>query len=199
MSKALRQISKSPFVRRINKARLPHRFSQPTFTIYNGRTDPVEHVSHFNQKMAVHAGNEALMCKVFPSSLGPVAMRWFDALGEGSIGSFQELTRAFGTRFITCSRTPRPLDALLSMAMREGETLKTYADRYWKMYNEVDSDFEDVAVRTFKVGLPTDHDLRKSLTMKSAANMRQLMECIETYKRLEEDQIQGKGKASMYP
>ena len=48
MSKALHQISKSPFVRRIDRAKLPHRFSLPTFTIYNGRTDPVEHVSHFN-------------------------------------------------------------------------------------------------------------------------------------------------------
>ena len=48
MSRALQQISKSPFVRRINKAKLPHRFSQPTFAIYNGRTDPVENVSHFN-------------------------------------------------------------------------------------------------------------------------------------------------------
>ena len=56
----------------------------------------MEHVNHFNQKMAVHSGNEALMCKVFPSSLGPVAIRWFDALDEGSIGSFKELTRACG-------------------------------------------------------------------------------------------------------
>jgi len=106
MSKALQQIYKSPFVRRINKAKLPHRFSHPTFTIYNGRTDPVEHVSHFNQKMAVHSSNEALMCKVFPSNLGPVAMRWFDALEEGSIRSFEELRKAFGARFITCSRVP---------------------------------------------------------------------------------------------
>ena len=59
MSKALQQISKSPFVRRINRAKLPHRFSQPTFAIYNERTDSVEHVSHFNQKMVVHANNEA--------------------------------------------------------------------------------------------------------------------------------------------
>ena len=172
MSKALRQISKSPFVRRINKTRLPHWFSQPTFTIYTGRTDPMEHVSHFNKKMAVHASNKALICKVFPSSLGPVAMHWFDALEEGSIESFEELTRAFDARFITCSRVLRPVDSLLSMAMREGETLKTYSDRYWEMYNEVDGDFEDVAVRTFKVGLPTEHDLRKSLTMMFALNMR---------------------------
>ena len=80
MSKALWQISKSRFVKRINKAKLPHRFSQPTFVVYNGRTDPMEQISHFNQKMAVHANNEALMCKVFPSSLGLVAMRWFVTL-----------------------------------------------------------------------------------------------------------------------
>ena len=130
MSKALQQISKSPFVRRIKKARLPHRFSQPTFAIYNERTNLVEHVSHFNQMMAVHANNKALMCKVFPSSLGPVTMCWFNALEEGLVGSFEELTKAFEARFITCSKVPKPVDSLLSIAMREGETLKTYLDRY---------------------------------------------------------------------
>ena len=94
--------------------------------MYNGQTDPVEHVSHFNQIMVVHSKNKALMCKVFPSSLGPVAMRWFDSLSAGSIDSFKELTRAFKSHFITCSRVHQPLDFLLSMSMREEETLKTY-------------------------------------------------------------------------
>ena len=49
---------------------------------------------------------------------------------------------AFGARFVTCSRVPKPLDSLLYMAMREGETLKTYSDRYWETYNELDGDFE---------------------------------------------------------
>ena len=70
------------------------------------------------------------MCKVFPSSLGLVAIRWFNGLREGSINSFKKLTWAFGACFITCSRIPRPLDSLLSMIMREGETLKMYSDRY---------------------------------------------------------------------
>ena len=80
--------------------------------------------------MVVHSKNETLMCKVFPSSLGPVAMRWFDGLKEASINSFKELTRAFGARFVTCSRAFRPLDSLLSMTIREEETLKTYFDKY---------------------------------------------------------------------
>ena len=100
------------------------------FTIYNGRTDSMEHVSHFNQRMVVHSRNKALLYRVLVSSLGPVAMRWFDSLGEGSINSFQELTRAFGARFVTCSWVPHPLDSLLSMTMRKGETLRTYSNRY---------------------------------------------------------------------
>ena len=58
--------------------------------MYNGRTDLVEYVSHFNQRMVVHSKNEPLMCKVILSSLGPVAMRWFDSLMANSIDSFKE-------------------------------------------------------------------------------------------------------------
>ena len=159
----------------------------------------MEHVSHFNQRMAIHSRNESLMCKDFPSSLGPIAMRWFDGFEEGSIGSYEELTRAFGVRFVTCSRVPRPLDSLLSMVIREGETLKTCSDRYWETFNEIDRDFIDVAIRIFKVGLPTEHNLRKSLTMKSAQSMRQFVDHIDEHKGVEEDQTQGKGKTKIFP
>ena len=92
MKKALSQISKSPFTRGLEEAKLLRRFHQPTFTIYNGRTDPVEHVSQFKQKMAVNSQDKALMCRVFPSNLGPMAMRWFDGLRTNSVGSFKKLT-----------------------------------------------------------------------------------------------------------
>ena len=48
MNKALDQISRSPFAHRIEEAKLPWCFHQPTFTIYNSRADPIEHVSQFN-------------------------------------------------------------------------------------------------------------------------------------------------------
>ena len=153
MSKALNQISKLPFTHKIEGATLPRRFHQPTFTIYNDRTDPVEHVSHFNQRMVVHSKQEALMWKVFPFSLEPMVMRWFDSLraDSNSIDSFKELNQAFGSNFITYSRVSQPLDSLLSLSMRERETLKTYLDKYWEMFNEIDGDFDDVAISTFKV------------------------------------------------
>ena len=141
-------------------------------TIYNGRIDLMEHVSHFNQRMTIHSKNEALMCKVFPSSLGPVTMRWFDGLGAVSISSFKRLTQAFNYCFITCSRVSRPLDSLLSLSMREGETLKTSSDWYWEIFNEINGDFDDVAISTFKVSLPIEHNLRKFFMGKPVTSVR---------------------------
>ena len=80
--------------------------------------------------MAVYSKDEDLVCKVFPSNLGPVAMSWFDGLRADSIYSFKGLTWAFGSCFVTCSRVSQPLDSLLSLSMREWEILKIYLDRY---------------------------------------------------------------------
>ena len=82
----------------------------------------------------------------------------------------------------------------MSLSMREGETLKAYSNRYWEMYNEMDDNFDDVAISTFKSGLPTEHSLRKSLTGKPITSVHQLMDWIDKYKRVEEVQLQGKGK-----
>ena len=147
--------------------------------------------------MDVHSKDETLMCKIFPSNLGPVAMRWFDGLKVNSINSFKELIQAYGSLFITCSKVPQPLDSLLSLSMREGETLKMYSGRYWEMYNEIDGDFDDVAISTFKIGLLAKHDLRESLIGKPVTSVRQLMNRIDKYIRVEEDQQQGKGKAKV--
>ena len=67
------------------------------------------------------------------------------------------------------------------------------------MYNEIGGDFEDVVISTFKVSLPNDHGLRKSLTSKPVTSVYQLMDRIDKYKRVEEDQQQGKGKEKVIP
>ena len=74
--------------------------------------------------------------------------------------------------------------------------MKTHLDRYWEMYNEIDGDFKDVAINTFKVGLPIEHDLRKSLIGKPVTSVRQLVDQIDKYKRVQQ---QGKGKAKVIP
>ena len=63
----------------------------------------------------------------------------------------------------------------------------------------MDGNFDDVTINTFKNNLPAEHGLRKSLTGKPATSVCQLMDRIDKYKRVEEDQLQGKGKEKVIP
>ena len=65
--------------------------------------------------------------------------------------------------------------------------MKAYAERYWEMFNEIDGNFDEVVIRTFKVGLPSEHGLRKSLSRKLVTSFRQLMDKVDKYKRIEDD------------
>lgn len=80
------------------------------------------------------------------------------------------------------------------MWMRSGETLQSYTSRYWELYNEIRGGNEQVAASTFQLLLPEESGLRDSLTMQPPEGMQQLMRRIEEYKRLEDDELHGKGK-----
>ena len=58
------------------------------------------------------------------------------------------------------------------------------------MFNEIDGDFDGVAISTFKVGLLAKHGLSKSLIGKPITSVRQLMDQIDKSKRVEEGQQQ---------
>ena len=186
----LRQISHSPFSPRIERAKLPTKFAPLNLISYNGKSNPVAHLSHYRQSMAFYSGNNSLMCRIFPSSLGEVALRWFDRLKHGSIHFWKELSEAFTTLFITNTRKPKEVDSLMALAMKSGESLKSYSARYWEIYNEIDMCGEDLAVRQFKFGLLVGSKMRQSLTKKPPPNMAKLMSRIEQHVRVEEDGLQ---------
>uniref|UniRef100_A0A2N9GII3 Retrotransposon gag domain-containing protein n=1 Tax=Fagus sylvatica TaxID=28930 RepID=A0A2N9GII3_FAGSY len=185
--KVLHQISHSPFSKEIERAHLPGKFSSPNYVMYDGRADPIRHISHYRQSMALHLGNDALMCRVFLSSLGPMSFRWFNRLQHSSIHSWDELVEAFVSRFITNCRKPKEFDSLLLMRMKDSESLKSYCSRYWEVYNEVDGCTEEIAIKTFKLGLDPKSEPRHNLSRRPAKSMRDLMSQIEQFVRVEDD------------
>ena len=117
-------VSSSPFSREIEKAELPERYTVSRFEAYNDRTDLVAHISHYQQSMALSRYNDPLMCRLFPSSLGKVTLRWFNQLGRQTINSWIQMAETFVARFITNSRKTREMDALLTMKFQDNETIK---------------------------------------------------------------------------
>ena len=86
--RALDLVSSFPFSREIEKAKLPERYTAPRFEAYNSQTDPMAHIGHYQQSMTLSHYNDPFICWLFPSSLGEVAMRWFNQLGRQTINSW---------------------------------------------------------------------------------------------------------------
>ena len=62
----------SPLGQHILDYEPPRELVMPSFTMYDGSFDPYNHMLHFNQAMILNAGDDRLLCKVFPASLkGP--------------------------------------------------------------------------------------------------------------------------------
>ena len=82
----------------------PRGFVIPSFSMYNGSSDPYNHMLHFNQAMILNAGNDRLLCKVLPTSLKGPALAWFHKLPRRSINSFSELWVAFVSQYLCLVR-----------------------------------------------------------------------------------------------
>ena len=49
-------------------------FSAPKFNKYDPKMDSYTHLVQFRQMMSLYANEDALMCELFPSSLGEVGL-----------------------------------------------------------------------------------------------------------------------------
>lgn len=55
----------------------PREFLVPNFIVYNGTSDPFDHLLHYRQLMTLDIGNDVLLCKVFLASLHGPTLLWF--------------------------------------------------------------------------------------------------------------------------
>jgi hypothetical protein len=149
-----------PFSEEIEQAKLPERFTAPRIEVYNGRKDPVAHIGHYHQRMALWRYNDPLMCRMFPFSLGEMVLLCFNQLERGTIGSWSQMAEVFVGRFITNSRRSKGLDTLMMIRMGNNESIKDYSAKFWETYNDIDGCGEDTALQTFKLGLPPSTGLR---------------------------------------
>ena len=79
------------------------------------------------------------------------------------------------------------MDTLMMMKLGDNESIKDYSTRFWETYNNIDGCGEDMAIRTFKLGLPPSTGLHQSLTKRPPTSLRKLMDRIEQFIRVEED------------
>ncbi|KAL0405867.1 UNVERIFIED_CONTAM: hypothetical protein Slati_3900600 [Sesamum latifolium] len=78
---------------------LPVNCQTPTITEYNGTTDPVEHLAHFENATLLHRYTDGIKYRVFVTTFDRAAQQWFNQFPMGAIGSFQEFRSLFLHQF----------------------------------------------------------------------------------------------------
>lgn len=182
----LERARQSPFIADIVSAVPPASFRFPKITKYEPTTDAVHHVQQYRQIADLYGYSDAIMCRTFSMSLGTVGLLWYGQLDQGSISDFDELARAFTSRFVTSIVQPKTIDALINMKRGSDETLKDYIARYWETYSVVEGCDQRVAATSFKIGLNDQSDLFQELTLRPPRHMDDLMATIDKFRELEE-------------
>ncbi|XP_028102100.1 uncharacterized protein LOC114301342 [Camellia sinensis] len=147
----------------------------PRFQIYDCKSDLNFYVGLYLNSIALWSGNKQLLCKVFPSSFGEIASDWFHKVPKGSVKSWESLAEKFVARFFTNKSQPLMIDSLLALKISDGESLKVYAKRYCKVYNQIPTCNQELAVVSFKNGLDDKCSLQKSLAKTLPKSMEELM------------------------
>ncbi|GFS30010.1 hypothetical protein Acr_00g0009670 [Actinidia rufa] len=177
----------TPFSQEIEGMDPPEKFVPPRFPLYDGKSDPRSHVSHVRQMMALWNHMDALMCRVFPSSLGDLGLTWFDRLPPVSIENFYQLTESFVARFVINTKAPKAVSSLLTLKKGRNESIRNYSKRYWETYNEIEECSEEMAVASYKLGLSSGDRLWRNLTLDPPTSLQDLMSRVEMFARLEDD------------
>jgi len=81
----------------------------------------------------VQQNQEAVRLHLFPFSLRDRASAWFHSLEVGSITSWNQMRRAFLTRFFPLSKTAQLRARLYQFAQKDGESLYDAWERFKEM------------------------------------------------------------------
>ncbi|GFZ21446.1 hypothetical protein Acr_29g0006080 [Actinidia rufa] len=128
-----------PFIERILRARISSKFKLPAqLGIYQGKTDPMDHLDSYKSLMSLQGCSDEVMCKAFSATLKGPARSWFRKLSPGTIDSFGDLSRLFVANFISCRNRQKNASHLFTVHQKETESLKDFVKRFNQAILEVE-------------------------------------------------------------
>ncbi|XP_057505736.1 uncharacterized protein LOC130789027 [Actinidia eriantha] len=123
--------TKPPFTQRVLRARVSSKFKLPTqIGIYEGKTDPMDHLDSYKSLMSLQGCSDEVMCKAFSATLKGSARSWFQKLPPGTIDSFGDLSRLFVANFMSCRNRQKNVSHLFTVHQKETESLKDFVRRF---------------------------------------------------------------------
>ncbi|GKD89162.1 reverse transcriptase domain-containing protein, partial [Tanacetum coccineum] len=130
LSKPFKEKLKIPLTRRIIEFAGPEYVMPTNITLYDGSTDPADHLNRFS--MVANSGEWPMpvWCRMFQQTLDRGARGWFESLLLNSINEWYQLREAFTNRYSirrACYKEPHKITKVLR---RANETLPAFKERW---------------------------------------------------------------------
>ena len=166
LRREMAKISRTPFTDEIEQTEPPRKFSMPHFTSFKGDGDPERHLKHYRSAMVLYRSNDALMCKIFATTLQGEAQDWFHTLPPRSVHSFDDLSLVFTKEYSSYRSIKKKSDHLFNVKKNPKESLRDYVKRFKAEKAKIVGCDDSIASAAFQKGLPADHPLFGEMIMK---------------------------------
>ena len=186
----------SPLGQHILDYEPPRGFVMSSFAMYDGSSNLYDHMLHFNQAMILNAGDDRLLCKVFPASLKGPALAWFHKLPRGSINTFGELWATFISQYLCSVRQKGNISSLQSILKREDESIWDCTRRFGQAVQQIDVYSMDAVLKNFKRSFGSTTLFFQSLSLDPPATMEELYRRADKFST-QEDNIQAASQTVM--
>ena len=124
--------------------------------------------------MILNAGNDQLLCKVFPASLKGPALAWFHKFPRGSINSFDELWATFVSQYLCFVRQKGNISSLQSIFKRDDESIRDFTLRFGQAVQQIDIYSTDAVLQNFRRSFGPTTSFFQSLSLDPPATMEEL-------------------------
>ena len=155
--------------------------------MYDGSSDPYDHMLHFNQAMILNVGDDRLLCKVFPASLKGSALTWFHKLPTGSINSFGELWAVFVSQYLCSVRQKGNISSLQAILKREDKSIWDFTHKFGQAVQQIDIYSMDAVLQNFRRSFELTTSFFQSLSLDPLANMEELYRRADKFSTLEDN------------
>ena len=177
----------SPLGQHILDYEPPRGFVIPPFAMYDGSSDPYNYMLHFNQAMILNAGDDRLLCKVFPASLKGPTLAWFHKLPRGSINSFGELWALFVSQYLCSVRQKGNISSLQAILKREDESIRDFTCRFEQVVQQIDIYNMDAVLQNFRRSFGPTTPFFHSLSLDPPTTMEELYRWVDKFSTLEDN------------
>ncbi|XP_059670856.1 uncharacterized protein LOC132316393 [Cornus florida] len=178
---------KTPFTDDVYMVERPKKFTMPSFIQFDGMGDPSRHLDHYAQKMALDDRNDPWICRVFPTNLTGVALKWFRNRPHKSILDYVTLCTMFQAQYSGNKKQKKSIASLFTIRQKKGETLQDFLSRFNMEASEIADCYPATTIETFKLAMIQGTKFHTSLVKYSPLDMQTLNSRAQIYIRLEEN------------